>query len=246
MTSSDGYTEFIQYHSHVVGMQFANQKGNHAGFVFGFGLVGDDDAVAQHVHGHGPYVVGGDEAAVAQEGVRARGLVERDARARRGRVGDERLEPIETGLGRVGGRDGARLVGRQERIAPEVSQRRHARHETFGLLVLERILTPEVTAWLVDADPEILQGLLAAVAGIDDGAALGTLVADADRASVERDLRERLMPSGRPIDKGWLSSKYGKRIDPFSGKQELHRGIDIAGKEGSRILAVGDGVIWTP
>ena len=48
-------------------------------------------------------------------------------------------------------------------------ERRHARHETFGLLVLERILTPEVTAWLVDADPEIMQGLLSAVAGIDDG-----------------------------------------------------------------------------
>ncbi len=69
-------------------------------------------------------------------------------------------------------------------------ERRHRRHETFGLLVLDRILTPEVTAWLADPDPEILQGLLAAVAGIDDGAVLGRLTSAADQASVEQDLRE--------------------------------------------------------
>jgi conjugal transfer pilus assembly protein TraI len=90
-------------------------------------------------------------------------------------------------------------------------ERRQARHETFGLLVLERILIPEVTAWLVDADPEILQGLLAAVAGIDDGAALGTLVAEADRASVERDLRENhIDPAatslGVPVDRYLLDA----------------------------------------
>ena len=69
-------------------------------------------------------------------------------------------------------------------------ERRHRRHETFGLLVLDRILTPEVTAWLADPDPEILQGLLAAVAGIDDGAVLGRLTSAADQASVEQDLCE--------------------------------------------------------
>ena len=90
-------------------------------------------------------------------------------------------------------------------------ERRHARHETFGLLVLERILTPEVTAWLVDADPEIMQGLLSAVAGIDDGAVLGSLVIEADRASVERDLRENhIDPAttslGVPVDRYLLDA----------------------------------------
>jgi conjugal transfer pilus assembly protein TraI len=90
-------------------------------------------------------------------------------------------------------------------------ERRHARHETFGLLVLERILTPEVTAWLVDADPEIMQGLLSAVAGIDDGAVLGNLVVEADRASVERDLRENhIDPAttslGVPVDRYLLDA----------------------------------------
>jgi conjugal transfer pilus assembly protein TraI len=88
---------------------------------------------------------------------------------------------------------------------------RHARHETFGLLVLERILTPEVTSWLVDADPEVMQGLISAVAGIDDGAVLGSLVTEADRASVERDLREnRIDPAatslGVPVDRYLLDA----------------------------------------
>jgi murein DD-endopeptidase MepM/ murein hydrolase activator NlpD len=63
---------------------------------------------------------------------------------------------------------------------------------------------------------------------------------------LNRHLNERIVPSGRAVEKGLLSSKYGKRIDPFSGKQEQHMGIDIAGKEGTDILAVGDGIVtWS-
>ena len=35
--------------------------------------------------------------------------------------------------------------------------------------------------------------------------------------------------SGRPVNrKGWISSPYGRRIDPFTGKQAWHQGIDFA------------------
>lgn len=62
---------------------------------------------------------------------------------------------------------------------------------------------------------------------------------------MNRNLHERIMPSGHALEKGLLSSGFGKRIDPFTGKMELHKGIDIAGKEGSDVLATGDGVvIW--
>ena len=60
---------------------------------------------------------------------------------------------------------------------------------------------------------------------------------------MSRNLHARTLPSGRAVEHGLLSSKYGKRIDPFTGKQEHHKGIDIAGKEGSRIMAVADGVV---
>lgn len=62
---------------------------------------------------------------------------------------------------------------------------------------------------------------------------------------MSRNLHERIMPSGNAVDKGLLSSKFGKRVDPFTGKMEQHKGIDVAGKEGSDVLATGDGVvIW--
>ena len=53
-------------------------------------------------------------------------------------------------------------------------------------------------------------------------------------------------PSGRPILSGWLSSRYGTRIDPFSGKKAWHEGVDFAGKAGSDIVAVASGVVsWS-
>jgi murein DD-endopeptidase MepM/ murein hydrolase activator NlpD len=49
--------------------------------------------------------------------------------------------------------------------------------------------------------------------------------------------------SGRPITKGWLSSYYGVRKDPFSGKPAVHKGIDFAGKEDAAIIATASGVV---
>ena len=46
-----------------------------------------------------------------------------------------------------------------------------------------------------------------------------------------------------PIDKGWLSSDYGLRRDPFSGRKSMHSGLDFAGKAGASILAVADGTV---
>jgi murein DD-endopeptidase MepM/ murein hydrolase activator NlpD len=49
--------------------------------------------------------------------------------------------------------------------------------------------------------------------------------------------------SGRPTTKGWLSSFYGERSDPFTGKPAWHAGIDFAGKEGDPVIATAAGVV---
>lgn len=49
--------------------------------------------------------------------------------------------------------------------------------------------------------------------------------------------------SGRPISKGWLSSYYGVRKDPFNGKPTMHKGVDFAGKENTAIIATASGVV---
>jgi len=56
-------------------------------------------------------------------------------------------------------------------------------------------------------------------------------------------LQKKVIPKGRPISKGWMSSYYGMRNDPFSGKREHHKGIDFAGKEGSSVNVVAAGVV---
>ncbi len=49
--------------------------------------------------------------------------------------------------------------------------------------------------------------------------------------------------SGRPITKGWMSSPYGLRRDPFRGNRAWHKGIDFAGREGSPVIAVAAGIV---
>jgi murein DD-endopeptidase MepM/ murein hydrolase activator NlpD len=54
------------------------------------------------------------------------------------------------------------------------------------------------------------------------------------------------IPAGRPVLAGWLSSRYGNRTDPFTGKRAWHQGIDFAGSEGDDIVAVASGVVsWS-
>ncbi|MFT6285774.1 MAG: murein DD-endopeptidase MepM/ murein hydrolase activator NlpD [Alcanivorax sp.] len=61
-----------------------------------------------------------------------------------------------------------------------------------------------------------------------------------------RNLEDQSWLSGRPAEKGWISSYFGQRTDPFTGKPAMHEGIDFAGKEGTNIIAVAGGVVtWT-
>ena len=59
-------------------------------------------------------------------------------------------------------------------------------------------------------------------------------------------LQERVYPQGRPVDSGWISSYFGKRTDPFTGKPANHTGVDFAGRHGAEISTVADGVVtWS-
>lgn len=61
-----------------------------------------------------------------------------------------------------------------------------------------------------------------------------------------RILHQEVHPAGRPVNKGWISSYYGYRTNPFDGGREFHKGIDIAAKTGTEIIAVAGGVVtWS-
>jgi murein DD-endopeptidase MepM/ murein hydrolase activator NlpD len=62
---------------------------------------------------------------------------------------------------------------------------------------------------------------------------------------VNRQLENDLTPSGWPVRKGWISSRYGERSDPFTGERVQHKGLDFAGTRGTEVLSVASGVvIW--
>ena len=52
-------------------------------------------------------------------------------------------------------------------------------------------------------------------------------------------------PSVSPIDpqESWISSSYGVRISPFTGKEQFHPGVDIAGAEKAPIVAPAKGTV---
>lgn len=53
-------------------------------------------------------------------------------------------------------------------------------------------------------------------------------------------------PHHRPLQSGWVSSHFGYRADPFTGKRAMHSGIDFSGKYRSEIQAAADGiVVWS-
>ena len=60
---------------------------------------------------------------------------------------------------------------------------------------------------------------------------------------MNRDLQDEVVPAGRPINSGWLSSYFGVRTDPFTGHKAHHGGVDFAGKLGSDIVSVAAGVV---
>ncbi|MBN1226116.1 MAG: M23 family metallopeptidase [Deltaproteobacteria bacterium] len=49
-------------------------------------------------------------------------------------------------------------------------------------------------------------------------------------------------PSIKPVD-GWLTSGFGYRISPFTKQREFHKGIDLATKVGTPVIAPADGIV---
>lgn len=67
-----------------------------------------------------------------------------------------------------------------------------------------------------------------------------------DALLAKRKIQSDIFIAGRPVKKGWMSSRFGRRTDPFKGHVAWHNGVDFAGKRGSEIISVAAGVVtWS-
>lgn len=60
---------------------------------------------------------------------------------------------------------------------------------------------------------------------------------------MNRNLHDAVFPNGRPIKHGWISSYFGYRIDPFTGRRGFHKGLDFANKKGTPVRATASGIV---
>jgi murein DD-endopeptidase MepM/ murein hydrolase activator NlpD len=59
----------------------------------------------------------------------------------------------------------------------------------------------------------------------------------------ERQLSEAEYLSGMPVRQGYMSSPFGRRVHPLTGRLTKHAGIDFAAKPGSDVVSVAAGVV---
>jgi murein DD-endopeptidase MepM/ murein hydrolase activator NlpD len=59
----------------------------------------------------------------------------------------------------------------------------------------------------------------------------------------DRKMQRDVFIAGRPVGKGWMSSRFGRRTDPINGRLAWHNGVDFAGKQGADVVSVAAGVV---
>ncbi len=65
-----------------------------------------------------------------------------------------------------------------------------------------------------------------------------------DSIMIERESQSEFSVSGRPVSRGYISSGFGRRIDPFTGNLAWHQGVDFStGSSGEDVFAVAAGVV---
>ena len=56
-------------------------------------------------------------------------------------------------------------------------------------------------------------------------------------------VKKKLLPTVTPVDAGWSASSFGWRIDPFTGQNAMHEGVDFIADVGTPVFAAAGGVV---
>lgn len=58
-------------------------------------------------------------------------------------------------------------------------------------------------------------------------------------------VKQKLLPTITPVETSWSASSFGWRIDPISGMQAMHEGVDFIAPVGTPIVAAAGGIVIT-
>ena len=72
---------------------------------------------------------------------------------------------------------------------------------------------------------------------------LGSKLTAADYVMQKKQSKQHALPHLWPTSGGWVSSRFGTRLDPFTGQPARHLGVDIANRAGAPILSSGRGIV---
>lgn len=136
-------------------------------------------------------------------------------------------------------------VVRLDALGQRLTQMADLEDGEFDFAVTPSLGGPEEILMRTDLDQVF--GLVSALDGLDS-----QLVNRQQQLSVledfllNRKLQYEVHPEGRPISSGYISSGFGNRTDPLTGRAAFHKGVDFAGREGTDVVAVASGVvIWS-
>jgi murein DD-endopeptidase MepM/ murein hydrolase activator NlpD len=136
-------------------------------------------------------------------------------------------------------------VVRLDALGQRLTQMANLEDGEFDFAVTPSLGGPEEI--LTHTDLDQVFGLVSALDGLDSQLAnreqqLSVL----EDFLLNRKLQHEIHPEGRPISSGYISSGFGNRTDPFTGRAAFHKGVDFAGREGTDVVAVASGVvIWS-
>ncbi|MBN1550824.1 M23 family metallopeptidase [bacterium] len=96
----------------------------------------------------------------------------------------------------------------------------------------------------IDSESEFLDRLYTELEELE----IETQLENGRNASLARFLRShsallKAIPNIRPVEGGYISSPFGRRVDPFSKKVKMHMGIDIAHDRRVPVYATAEGVV---
>jgi murein DD-endopeptidase MepM/ murein hydrolase activator NlpD len=99
---------------------------------------------------------------------------------------------------------------------------------------------------LVEGRPLSIEELQATLKDLEQLAGERTdLLTVMESRLIDQRLKTMMLPTQKPVHEGHVGSPFGWRIDPFSGRQALHTGLDYQAEPGTPILSAAGGVVVT-